>query len=54
MLSPQTIDHLEADFLGDALSPAGLISRDEPMANRSPAMRNVSPRWTRARKSGIR
>ena len=36
------------------LSPAGLISRDEPIANRSPAMTNVSPRCTRARKSGMR
>ena len=36
------------------LRPAGLISRDEPIANRSPAMTKVSPRWTRARKSGIR
>src|SRR5256885_1930175 len=37
-----------------AFRPAGLISRDEPIAKRSPAMTNVSPRWTRARKSGIR
>ena len=35
-------------------SPAGLISRDEPMAKRSPAITNVSPRCTRARKSGMR
>ncbi len=34
--------------------PAGLISREEPIAKRSPAIRKFSPRWTRARKSGMR
>ncbi len=34
--------------------PAGLISREDPIANRSPATMKLSPRATRAPKSGIR
>jgi len=54
MLPPQTITISRPASSAIAFSPAGLISRDDPIANRSPATRNVSPRWTRARKSGIR
>src|SRR5262245_46367830 len=54
MLSPQTTTISRPTSSAIALRPAGLISRDEPMANRSPAITNVSPRCTRARKSGIR
>src|SRR5258706_3737476 len=36
------------------LMPAGLISREDPIANRSPATMKLSPRATRAPKSGIR
>ena len=35
-------------------TPAGLISRDEPIAKRSPATTKFSPRATRSLKSGIR
>ena len=54
MLSPQTTTSSSPTSSATALSPAGLISRDEPMAKRSPATRNVSPACTRLRKSGIR
>jgi hypothetical protein len=54
MLWPQTTTSSSPTSSATPLSPAGLISRDDPIAKRSPAMRNVSPRWTRARKSGIR
>ena len=54
MSLPQTTTSSRPFSSATPFSPAGLISRDEPMANRSPAMRKFSPRCTRARKSGIR
>ncbi len=54
MLWPHTTTISRPASSATPLRPAGLISRDDPMANRSPAMMKFSPRWTRARKSGIR
>ena len=52
--SPQTMTSWRPTSSATAFSPAGLISRDEPIPKRSPAMTKVSPRCTRSRKSGIR
>src|SRR5262249_29376759 len=54
MLPPQTITSSSPASSATPFSPAGDISRDDPMAKRSPATTNVSPACTRARKSGIR
>ena len=54
MLFPHTTTSSSPASSATPLSPAGLISREEPIAKRSPATRKVSPRWTRARKSGMR
>ena len=54
MFAPHTTTSSSPASSATALRPAGLISRDEPIAKRSPATRKVSPRWTRSRKSGIR
>ena len=54
MFRPQTTTSSRPASSATPFSPAGLISRDEPMANRSPAIRKVSPAWTRSRKSGIK
>ena len=45
--APQTITSSRPTSSATPLSPAGLISREDPMAKRSPAITNVSPRWTR-------
>ena len=51
---PQTTTSSSPASSATPFKPAGLISREEPMAKRSPAMRNVSPECTRLRKSGTR
>ena len=43
MLSAHTITISNPTSSATARSPAGLISRDDPMANRSPAITNVWP-----------
>ena len=47
-MSPMLCEHTTTisrpGFLGDPFNPAGLISRDEPIAKRSPAITKVSPR----------
>ena len=53
MFAPQTTTISRPASSAIAFKPAGLISRDDPIAKRSPATRNVSPACTRARKSGI-
>jgi hypothetical protein len=54
MLAPQTITSCSLTSSATPFNPAGDISREDPIAKRSPAMRNVSPRCTRSRKSGMR
>ncbi|MBI2221640.1 MAG: hypothetical protein HYU53_10585 [Acidobacteria bacterium] len=54
MFWPQTTTIWRPASSATPFSPAGDISREDPIANRSPAIRNVSPRWTRGRKSGMR
>jgi hypothetical protein len=53
MLAPQTTTISRPASSAMPLSPAGDISRELPIANRSPAIKNVSPACTRSRKSGI-
>src|SRR5207249_5307841 len=54
MPAPQTTTISSPASSAIPLSPAGDISREEPIAKRSPAIRNVSPAFTRARNSGMR
>ncbi len=54
MLLPATTTSSRPASSATPFNPAGLISRDDPIAKRSPAMMKVSPRCTRSRKSGIR
>src|SRR5881397_565043 len=54
MLAPQTTTISRPASSAIPFSPAGDISREEPIAKRSPAIRNVSPAWARSRNPGIR
>jgi hypothetical protein len=54
MFPPQTMTSSRPFSSATPLSPAGDISREEPIAKRAPAMTNVCPACTRARKSGMR
>jgi hypothetical protein len=54
MFAPQTTTSTRPASSAIPFMPAGDISREDPMAKRSPAITIVSPAWTRARKSGIR
>src|SRR5437867_6628268 len=54
MAAPQTMTTSWPASSPTPLSPAGLISRELPIAKRSPATMKFCPRATRSRKSGMR